>query len=261
MEKSGKSAVLAALCINSEGESAATLLGKQLPGLTVHRSGQGELPALTAKLFPQVDGLIFFCATGIAVRMIAPLVQSKYRDPAVVIVDNGCRFAVSLLSGHEGGANRLCETVSRILGALPVVSTATEAKKQLVLGIGARRDLDAEVIKNAVTAMLKAADIPLSRIRTAATIGKKCLEPGLVQAMTDLGLPLMRITAERIRTFAPAFSSSAAERHFNLPSVAEPCALLASREGILLLPMRKMDGVTIAVATERVGPLKLEDEA
>lgn len=254
-----KTTVLAALCINREGERSAALLEKHLPGLTVHRSGQGALPVLTAELFPQADGLIFFCAAGIAVRMIAPLVRSKYRDPAVVVVDNGCRFAVSLLSGHEGGANRLCEEVSRVLGAVPVVSTATEAKKQLVLGIGARRSLNAETVRDAVTAMLEEADISLSGIRTAATIGKKCLEPGMVQAMAELGLPLMRITAERIRTFAPAFTTSAAERHLNLPSVAEPCALLASREGTIILPMRKRDGVTIAVAGERVGPLEMEE--
>ena len=72
------------------------------------------------------DALIFIGAMGICVRTIAPYVGSKYTDPAVVCVDTTGRYAVSVLSGHVGGANRLTATVAGILGAEPVVTTQSD---------------------------------------------------------------------------------------------------------------------------------------
>jgi len=63
-------------------------------------------------------------ATGIVVRDIAPLIQDKWKDPAVVVVDSNLNFAISLLGGHHG-ANELARRISEI-GAIPVITTATE---------------------------------------------------------------------------------------------------------------------------------------
>ncbi len=70
-----------------------------------------------------IEAIIFIGALGICVRMIAPMVNDKYTDPAVVCVDSVGRNAISVLSGHVGGANRLCEEVAHIIGARPVVTT------------------------------------------------------------------------------------------------------------------------------------------
>ncbi|HEY0582284.1 MAG TPA: hypothetical protein VGE94_08870, partial [Chloroflexota bacterium] len=64
-----------------------------------------------------VSGLVVVLAVGATVRLLAPWLQGKDRDPAVVCVDEAGRFAVSLLSGHRGGANALTETVAQALGA------------------------------------------------------------------------------------------------------------------------------------------------
>ncbi|MBP6021322.1 MAG: cobalamin biosynthesis protein [Candidatus Methanomethylophilaceae archaeon] len=72
------------------------------------------------------DAIVFVGAAGIAVRAIAPYVKDKKTDPAVVCVDDIGRFAISLLSGHIGGANRLTERIAAGIGATPVITTATD---------------------------------------------------------------------------------------------------------------------------------------
>lgn len=88
-----------------------------------HAPGVGEW---AAEHFPATDALVFIGAAGIAVRAVAPLLRGKTRDPAVVVIDDCGRFAVSLLSGHLGGANELAVRLAAILGATPVVTTATD---------------------------------------------------------------------------------------------------------------------------------------
>ncbi|GAB7079075.1 cobalamin biosynthesis protein [Megalodesulfovibrio paquesii] len=66
------------------------------------------------------------CATGIVVRAIAPLLASKHSDPAVVVLDQDGRFAVSLLSGHLGGANALARRVAALTGGQAVITTASD---------------------------------------------------------------------------------------------------------------------------------------
>src|SRR5664279_3509676 len=85
-----------------------------------------DLKALTTSLWHGVDGLVFIMASGIVVRMIAPHLHSKQSDPAVVVMDDAAKFAISLLSGHLGGANELAGRCAFISGARPVITTATD---------------------------------------------------------------------------------------------------------------------------------------
>ncbi|WP_456387173.1 cobalt-precorrin 5A hydrolase [Desulfolithobacter sp.] len=72
------------------------------------------------------DALVCIMSTGIVVRTIGPLLQDKQTDPAVVVCDEAGRFAISLVSGHVGGANTLAEQVADILGGQAVITTASD---------------------------------------------------------------------------------------------------------------------------------------
>lgn len=116
------------LAFTEKGLALAQKLAEALPG-SVTRCGYGgvSLAAWTAQEFSRQDALIFVGAVGIAVRAIAPHCHSKATDPAVVVVDECGRFAIPLLSGHLGGANDLARDISAVCGAVPVITTATDA--------------------------------------------------------------------------------------------------------------------------------------
>ena len=79
--------------------------------------------------FHRYSGHVFIMATGIVVRSVAPLLQHKTKDPAVVVVDECGQHAISLLSGHLGGANALARRIGDGIGARPVITTATDLQK------------------------------------------------------------------------------------------------------------------------------------
>ncbi|MGW0333988.1 precorrin-3B C(17)-methyltransferase [Streptomyces sp. NPDC003011] len=88
---------------------------------------EGPVGDAVRAAFAQCEQLVCFLATGAVVRLVAPLLGDKASDPGVVCVDEGGRFAVSLVGGHGGGANDLAVAVAEVLGARPVVTTATDA--------------------------------------------------------------------------------------------------------------------------------------
>ena len=76
--------------------------------------------------FKNYDGIISIMATGITIRAIAPYVQSKVSDPAVLAIDEKGKYVVSLLSGHLGGGNALCGKIAKIINGEAVISTSTD---------------------------------------------------------------------------------------------------------------------------------------
>lgn len=91
----------------------------------------GDLGDTVRRCWADIDAFVLFCAAGIAVRVVAPLLgtgpAAKKTDPAVVVVDEAARFVVPLVGGHAAEANSLATDVADLLEATPVLTTATDA--------------------------------------------------------------------------------------------------------------------------------------
>ena len=94
----------------------------------------------TQEAFAEFDALVFVGATGIAVRSIAPFLKSKTSDPAVLCVDELGKFVIPLVSGHIGGANELAARLADALGAVAVITTATDLNGRFAVDVFAKKN-------------------------------------------------------------------------------------------------------------------------
>ena len=117
----------AIISLTSNGTRVAENIANKVGGQTFSKGKNfSNLSELVAEIFGKFDGLIFVCAAGIAVRMIAPHIVSKLSDPAVLVVDERGQNVISLLSGHVGRANELAIEIATALNANPIITTATD---------------------------------------------------------------------------------------------------------------------------------------
>lgn len=139
---------VALIAVTKHGLALARLLRTRLRAGDVHRPQRygpaeeswdhpysGSLAERVPELFAQSSQLVFFLASGAVTRLIAPCLTSKRRDPGVLAVDDKARFVVPLLSGHQGGANAFARTVAGHLGAVPVITTASDVLGGLSLDL------------------------------------------------------------------------------------------------------------------------------
>jgi cobalt-precorrin 5A hydrolase len=90
---------------------------------------------LLADLWETSSQIVLFFALGAAIRLIAPLLRDKQSDPGVVVIDDVGKFAISVISGHQGGANDLTGQCAHLLGAISVVTTASEVHNTLAVDL------------------------------------------------------------------------------------------------------------------------------
>lgn len=114
--------------------SSRTKLDTNLP------QKEGSLSDWTGEWFSKVQCLVFVGACGIAVRAIAPFVRDKFADPAVIVIDEQGKFCISLLSGHMGGANEWTARFAEVLGAEPVITTATDLNHKFAVDVFAKKN-------------------------------------------------------------------------------------------------------------------------
>ncbi len=230
--------------------------------------------------FAQRSQWVLVMAIGIATRFVDGVLRDKHQDPAVVVLDEAGRHAVALVGGHEGGANALAYRVANAVGAIPVVTTATEAVKPLVVGIGCRKGVSEEQVERAVRYALESRGSAqggeaggrragaeggagdrlsvvddLAAIREIATVDLKAEEPGLLSFCQRHGIPL-RIIAKRQIEARPWVRqpSEWVRQSVGLDGVCEPCALIASARGELVVPKTTLDGVAVAIVADKWEP-------
>lgn len=113
------------VAVTAAGRRHARLLADAWPQARIVEAESAAAGLRAA--WSECDQIVAFLATGAVVRLLAPLLDNKRSDPAVVTVDEAARHAVALLGGHAGGANALAAEVGALLDAAPVVTTATDA--------------------------------------------------------------------------------------------------------------------------------------
>jgi cobalt-precorrin 5A hydrolase len=78
-----------------------------------------------AEHWGEYDCFVGLMASGIAMRKTAGLLDDKWDDPAVVVVDEALTWAIPLTGGHHG-ANQVADDLAS-MGAVPAMTTASEA--------------------------------------------------------------------------------------------------------------------------------------
>ena len=252
---------VALVAVSEEGAALATRIARYLPEARIYGSRgdllegidvyEGDLRSFVGSLWPDAAAIVFVMASGIAVRSIAPYVASQDEDPAVVVVDDAGRSSIALLSGHEGRANDLAEDIAEISGALPVVTTGTESKRGVVLGVGSRRGVSKEQVLDAIDEALAVAGRARVDVRAISTIDLKKDEGGIRAAAEELGVVLRVVPRSRIRAMQDAIraGSDFVEETTGVAAVCVPAALMGDPHAESILDMKR-DGVTVAVAED-----------
>ncbi|WP_329887053.1 cobalt-precorrin 5A hydrolase [Pseudoramibacter faecis] len=136
----------------------------------------GKLADFWGTLMADYDGLICVMASGIVVRGIAPHLTHKAEDPAVLVMDSGGRFVISLLSGHLGGANATAVMLAKRLSATAVITTGTDVKGLMAVDMLAQKlgcalvdfvgakDVTAAILDDALVAIVDEAGLDFAGI-------------------------------------------------------------------------------------------------
>lgn len=228
-----------------------TEAGRALAARLPFEHAHGSVAAVRDR-WAEFDAFVLFCATGIAVRTVGPLLADKRTDPSVVCVDDAGRFAIALCGAHERGGNDLARRVAAALGAEPVVTTAAEAgaaharpPRMVVAGMGAASTADPAEAASLLDGTLAEIGLDRSAVLAVATIERRAGDP----AIAGLGLPVVAYPPEQLATVEVPSPSEAVRTAVGTPSVAEAAALLAAGPGSrLVVPKRTARTVTVALA-------------
>jgi cobalt-precorrin 5A hydrolase/precorrin-3B C17-methyltransferase len=164
----------------ANGRRNATHLARAWPDARLY---EGKARVDLPRAWNECDGIVLFLATGAAVRLVAPLLEGKHRDPGVVTVDDAGNFAIALCGGHEGGANALAARVADTLGGTPVITTASDSVSLPALdSLGEKLDLRLEE------------DSDLAAVGSALVSGEK------INFVTDRRWPLGPLPENVVRT-------------------------------------------------------------
>lgn len=271
--------------------------------------------------FNEFQGHIFIMATGIVVRKISTLIKSKDVDPAVVVLDEGLNFVISLLSGHLGRANELAENLGEKFNMTPIITTSSDVTgkiavdtlgqklksnleslekaknvtslivdgkevelilpkninstgkvegviinsnrekieivqlfpENLVVGLGARKDIPYEIVKELLEETFKKNNLSLKSIKHFTTVDIKAKEKAFLQLAEEFKKELIIVSRKDILEIEEQFEGSDfVKKNIGVRAVSEPCALLTSSgKGMFIEKKIKYKGVTLSIYEER----------
>lgn len=253
-----KSLTSTAISLTDKGEYLASRL-VELGAATHHEHKPKPFAERVQTLFSNGERLILICATGIAIRTLAPVLADKYTDPAVLVLDEHGQFVIPLLSGHEGGANEWAREVAHVIDAQLVITSAqTYLKPKYIAGMGCERHCPKSVLRQLLEETLLRSNLTVDDLSAIASIDVKQDEVGLIELAAELKLPFHTYSAGTLRTVEDQLTqkSDIVFREVGCYGVAEAAALvdadtLVSNKVIkpeLLIPKHKNRQATCAVA-------------
>lgn len=303
----------------------------------IHIYGEDfKLNNITKEAMKNSDGIIFISSTGIAVRAIASFLQGKDKDPGVVVVDLGAKYAINILGGHLGGGNELTLRVCETLNSMPIITTASDnlgiiapdimakknnliiedlkkvkyiasllvdgkaigikddynmiemskgyekvqelredciwithnlkevisrdlnyskilklIKKDLILGIGCKRNTTYEKLSDFISSSLIKFNLDIRAVCAIASIDIKANEEGIIKLAEKINCPFEVFGKEEIKIVQDKYDKSEfVLKTLGVNGVCEPCVELAGAK--VTINKIKHDGMTLAIGVMKM---------
>lgn len=206
--------------------------------------------------FNDGEALVMICATGIAMRSLAPVIQNKHQDPPVLVLDEYGKFVIPLLSGHEGGANDLAAKIADSINAQLVLTTANSyVQPMYTIGMGCERGCPEGDLQDLLDLALAQAGISIADVANINSIDIKADEVGLQQLANTHNKSFVTYDASALSSVEHLLSTKS-EYVFNtvgVYGVAESAALVAAQKltnkpAELMLNKIKSKTATCAIA-------------
>jgi cobalt-precorrin 5A hydrolase len=240
--------------LTDEGALVASQLLKLIPQ-AIHQHRPKPFIDAAQQSFNLGHSCIFICSTGIVIRALAPVIDDKYQDPPVIVMDENGAFVIPLLSGHEGGAGALAYNIAQAIGAQCVSTSATDYSRPVyTLGMGCDRGCPTEMLNQLYQKICSSLG-PDINFSAFASIDLKANEVGLLELAEQINLPLQTFTAKALRKVEDQLSvkSDIVFKEVGCYGVAEAAALCAANAltgspAELLITKQKNARATISVA-------------
>ncbi|ODS22630.1 cobalamin biosynthesis protein CbiG [Candidatus Endobugula sertula] len=234
-------------------------LGQRLQQLLVNSEHWFKPKPFAEKLqhaFSAGDALVFIGATGIIIRTLAPVLDNKYNDPPVLVLDEAGHYVIPLLSGHQGGANHWASEIASFIRAQLIITTAQPYLSPVyTIGMGCARHCSANVLQELILVALQQAALSIEQIHSMNSIDIKADEKGLLNCANALHLPYQTYSKHQLMTVESLLSTKS-EYVLNtvgVYGVAESAALFSAQqatqaEAELILCKIKNKQATCAIA-------------
>ncbi len=246
--------------LTDAGARLAETLGTLWPA-AVHHHRPVPFAETLQTAFAEGRPLACIMSSGIVVRVLAPVLGDKHRDPPVLVLDEAGRHVVALLSGHEGGANAWAWETAQALRARGIDSEAviTSNRPYLrparVAGMGCARGTGVAHLQALLNQALERAGWREDELTALASLDLKADEPGLRALAARLGLPLVTYPAARLEALGPRLAnpSPVVAAAVGCPGVAEAAALACAEDHAaaparLVVEKIKSQQATVALA-------------